>query len=125
MSGDGKQFSIFLTLNLFVPEIACSYLSISLLNCKAPPLNLSMRNHFRVQTTESYPVSPRPSETSHSFWATVLGSDCPGGGNMQVARSLPHSVNHIYLTGVPLTLVAFLPASWEWSITGKQAWRAM
>lgn len=117
MSGDGRQFSIFLILSLCVPEIVCSYLSISLLNCKAPHLNLSMRSHFWVQTTESYPVSPQPSETSHSFWATVLGSDCPGGGHVQVARSLPHSVNHIYLAGVHSTLMVFLPAFWKRSIT--------
>lgn len=48
MNGDGKQFSIFLTLNLCAPEVACSYVSISLLNCSAPPLNLSIGNCFRA-----------------------------------------------------------------------------
>lgn len=125
MSGDGKQFSIFLTPNPCIPEIVCSYLSISLLNCKAPHLNLSMRNHFRVQTTESYPVFPT------ALWnlSFLLGhsprvrlprkGQCAGCKKPATFRQ-PHLFNRVHSTPV-----VFLPTFCKRSITGKQAWRAM
>lgn len=97
MSADGKQFSVILTLNLCEPEVVCSNVSISLLNCKASPLNLWIGNHFWCKLLNHIHFLRNFLKPRHPGWAQQGSGSCQVEGKGHLAFHLCRSS----MTGLP------------------------